>query len=177
MFNTRPADLDGAPSATLRPAVPSDLPVIVSLIQELAQYERLQHMVQVTPQSLHPHLFGPKPAAEAVVAEVWDDDDGAAPRVVGFALFFTNFSTFLGKPGLYLEDLYVQSAYRHLGLGRMLLEHLGALAVQRGCGRFEWSVLDWNESAIRFYERMGAKVLPDWRICRVTGDALKRFGK
>ena len=178
MFNTRPADLDGAPNATLRPAVASDLPVIVSLIHELAVYERLQHMVTVTAQSLHPHLFGPKPVAEAVVAEVWDDeDDSGTPRIVGFALFFTNFSTFLGQPGLYLEDLYVQAAYRHLGLGRMLLEHLGALAVQRGCGRFEWSVLDWNESAIRFYERLGAKVLPDWRICRVTGDALKKLSK
>jgi GNAT superfamily N-acetyltransferase len=177
MFNTRPADLDGLPSSTLRAAVPSDLPGIVGLIRELAVYERLEHMVAVTPESLHPHLFGPRPAAEAVVAEVWDDEGDGSPRVVGFALFFTNFSTFLGQPGLYLEDLYVQAAYRQLGLGRMLLEHLGALAVARGCGRFEWSVLDWNESAIQFYERMGATVLPDWRICRVTGDALKRFGR
>jgi GNAT superfamily N-acetyltransferase len=173
MFNTRAADLDGGPIARLRPATPNDLPSIVSLIRELAVYERLEHLVQVTPQSLHPHLFGPRPAAEAVVAEVSDDD--GEPRVVGFALFFTNFSTFLGLPGLYLEDLYVQAAYRHLGLGRMLLEHLAGLAVERGCGRFEWAVLDWNESAIRFYERMGAKVLPDWRICRLSGDDLRRY--
>ena len=161
-------------AAELRAAVPGDLVAIVGLIRELAVYERLEHMVAVTPESLHPQLFGPRPTAEAVVAEV------AAPdgrRVVGFALFFTNFSTFLGLPGLYLEDLYVQPAYRNLGLGKLLLEHLGRLAVQRGCGRFEWSVLDWNESAIRFYERMGANVLPDWRICRVSGDALKRFAR
>ena len=175
MFNTRSADLDGAPAATLRQAVPSDLPVIVGLIQELAVYERLQNMVTVTPQLLHPHLFGPNPAAEVVVAEVWDDEDSSVPRVVGFALFFTNFSTFLGRPGLYLEDLYVQAAYRQLGLGQMLLEHLGTLAVQRGYGRLEWRVLDWNESAIRFYQRMGATVMPDWRICRITGDALAAF--
>ena len=163
---------DTEPPANLRPAAPADLPAIVALIRELAVYERLEHLVVVTPESLHPQLFGPKPAAEAVVAEVVAD---GVPRVVGFALFFTNFSTFLGLPGLYLEDLYVQPAYRNLGLGKRLLEHLGALAVERGCGRFEWTVLDWNESAIRFYEYMGAKVLPDWRICRVTGDALKKF--
>ena len=160
--------------AHLRPAAPADLVAIVGLIRELAVYERLEHLVVVTPESLHPQLFGPRPSAEAVVAEVVVD---SAPRVVGFALFFTNFSTFLGLPGLYLEDLYVQPAYRNLGLGKQLLEHLGALAVERGCGRFEWSVLDWNESAIRFYEHMGAKVLPDWRICRVAGDALKKFAR
>lgn len=155
---------------TLRPAAPADLPAIVGLIRELAEFEHLAHLVVVTPESLHPQLFGPKPAAEAVVAEV-----GA--QVVGFALFFTNFSTFLGRPGLYLEDLYVQPAHRGTGLGRALLQHLGALAVARGCGRFEWSVLDWNENAIRFYEKMGATVMPDWRICRVTGEALADFGR
>jgi GNAT superfamily N-acetyltransferase len=98
-------------------------------------------------------------------------------RVVAFALFFTNFSTFLGRPGLYLEDLYVQPAHRGAGLGKALLQHLGALAVERGCGRFEWSVLDWNENAIRFYEKMGATVMPDWRICRVTGEALAALGR
>jgi GNAT superfamily N-acetyltransferase len=161
--------------STLRPAAPADLPAVVGLIRELAVYEKLEHLVAVTPESLHAHLFGPRPSAEAVVAEV--REPGAGPRVVGFALFFTNFSTFLGKPGLYLEDLYVLPAYRGTGLGKRLLEHLGALAVERGCGRFEWSVLDWNESAIRFYERMGAKVLDDWRICRLTGDALARFAR
>ncbi|MBI5717117.1 MAG: GNAT family N-acetyltransferase [Burkholderiales bacterium] len=157
----------------LRAAAPGDLTAIVGLIGELAEYERLQHMVVVTPESLHPHLFGPKPAVEAVVAEL---DLEGEPRIVGFALFFTNFSTFLGRPGIHLEDLYVQPAFRSLGLGRMLLEHLAGLAVARGCGRFEWTVLDWNESAIRFYERMGAQVLPDWRICRLSGDALLRYG-
>ena len=160
-----------APAAhTLRPATPADLPAIVGLITELAVFEKLEHLVVVTPESLRPHLFGDRPVAECVVGEA----DG---RVVAFALFFTNFSTFLGKPGLYLEDLYVQPAHRGTGLGRALLQHLGALAVARGCGRFEWSVLDWNERAIRFYEAMGATVMPDWRICRVTGPALDAFAK
>lgn len=154
----------------LRAATAQDAPAIVGLIRELAVFERLEHLVQVTPEALTTHLFGPRPAAEAVVAEV----DG---RVVAFALFFTNFSTFLGKPGLYLEDLYVQPAHRGIGLGRALLQHLGALAVQRGCGRFEWCVLDWNENAIRFYEKMGATVLPEWRICRVTGPALQAYAR
>ena len=154
----------------LRAAEPRDVPAIVGLIRELADFEKLTHLVQVTPQTLHPQLFGERPAAEAVVAEV----DGA---VVGFALFFTNFSTFLGQPGLYLEDLYVQPAQRQLGIGRSLMIRLATLAVERGCGRFEWSVLDWNANAISFYERMGASVLPDWRICRVTGDALQGLAK
>jgi len=155
---------------TLRAATPADLPAIVGLIRELAEYEKLTHLVVVTPESLAPHLFGPRPAAEAVVGEVDD-------RVVAFALFFTNFSTFLGRPGLYLEDLYVQPAHRGTGLGKALLQHLGALAVARGCGRFEWSVLDWNENAISFYESMGATVLPDWRICRLAGDALQSYAR
>ena len=153
---------------TPRPAAPADCAAIVGLIRELAVFEKLEHLVVVTPESLQPQLFGPRPAAEAVVAEV----DGV---VVAFALFFTNFSTFLGQPGLYLEDLYVQPAHRGTGLGKALLQHLGALAVARGCGRFEWSVLDWNENAIRFYEKMGASVMPDWRICRVTGPALQAY--
>lgn len=153
------------PNHTLRPATPADLPSIVGLIRELAAFEELLHQVVVTPETLAPHLFGERPAAEAVVGEV----DGS---VVAFALFFTNFSTFLGRPGLYLEDLYVQPAHRGTGLGKALLQHLATLAVARGCGRFEWSVLDWNARAIRFYEQMGATVMPDWRICRVTGDVL-----
>lgn len=157
------------PATTLRPAEPRDVPAIVGLIRELAEFERLTHLLQVTPESLQPHLFGPRPVAEALVAEV----DG---QVVAFALFFTNFSTFLARPGLYLEDLYVQPAHRRSGLGRALLQRLGAIAVERGYGRFEWSVLDWNDNAIRFYENMGATVLPDWRICRVTGTALQAFG-
>ena len=153
------------PSHTLRPATPADLQALVGLIRELAEFEELSHLVVVTPDSLAPHLFGPRPAAEAVVGEV----DGS---VVAFALYFTNFSTFLGRPGLYLEDLYVQPAHRGTGLGKALLQHLAQLALARGCGRFEWSVLDWNERAIRFYQQMGATVMPDWRICRVTGEAL-----
>ena len=155
--------------ATLRAAEPRDVPAIVGLIRELADFEKLTHLVQVTPQSLHPHLFGERPPAEAVVAE-------RDAQVVGFALFFTNFSTFLGQPGLYLEDLYVQPAHRGSGVGRALLTHLATLANQRDYGRFEWSVLDWNVNAIRFYERMGATLLPEWRICRVSGEALRRFG-
>ena len=153
----------------LRAAEPRDGPAIVGLIRELADFEQLSHVVQATPEKLHPHLFGERPAAEAVVAEVQG-------QVVGFALYFTNFSTFLAQPGLYLEDLYVQPAHRGQGLGRALLQHLGALAVQRGCGRFEWSVLDWNRRAIEFYERMGAQMLPEWRICRISGETLQRFG-
>jgi len=153
------------PTHTLRPATPADCTVIVALIRELAVFEKLEHLVVITPESLQPHLFGERPVAEAVVGVV----DGA---VVAFALFFTNFSTFLGQPGLYLEDLYVQPAHRGRGLGKALLQHLGALALARGCGRFEWSVLDWNENAIRFYEKMGATVMPEWRICRVAGAAL-----
>jgi GNAT superfamily N-acetyltransferase len=158
------------PKPLLRAAEPRDLEAVVGLIGELAEFEHLTHLLQVTPESLRPHLFGDRPVAECQVAEV----EG---RVVAFALFFTNFSTFLAKPGLYLEDLYVQPAFRRLGLGRALLERLGAIAVERGYGRFEWCVLDWNENAIRFYERMGATLLPDWRLCRVTGAALQAFGR
>ena len=154
----------------LRAAEPRDVAAIVGLIRELADFERLTHLLRVTPETLQPHLFGDRPVVESVVGEV----DG---EVVAFALFFTNFSTFLAKPGLYLEDLYVQPEHRGRGLGRALLEHLGALAVQRDYGRFEWSVLDWNEHAIRFYKAMGATVMPEWRICRVTGEALQNFAR
>ena len=154
----------------LRPAEPRDLDAIVGLIRELAAFERLTHLLQVTPQSLAPHLFGERPVVEAIVAE-------RASRVVAFALFFTNFSTFLGKPGLYLEDLIVAPEQRGQGVGRALLTRLARIAVERDYGRFEWSVLDWNEHAIRFYEGMGASLLPEWRICRVTGDALRHLGR
>jgi GNAT superfamily N-acetyltransferase len=157
----------------LRPAEPRDVEAIVRLIRELAEFEKLTHLVQATPEKLHPHLFGPRPVAEALVAEAGEGDDR---EVVAFALFFTNFSTFLAQSGLYLEDLYVEPAHRGAGIGQALLTRLAQLAVERGCGRFEWSVLDWNVNAIRFYERMGATVMPDWRICRVTGDALRRLG-
>jgi GNAT superfamily N-acetyltransferase len=149
----------------LRAAAPADVPAIVGLITELAAFEQLSHLVETTPERLHPHLFGERPVAECLVAEV----EGT---VVGFALFFTNFSTFRCRPGLYLEDLYVQPAHRRLGVGRALLRAVGRLAAQRGCGRFEWSVLDWNANAIAMYQAMGATVLPDWRICRVSGEDL-----
>ena len=154
---------------TLRAAEPRDVAPIVGLITELAEFEHLAHLLEVTPDKLQPQLFGPRPVVESVVAEV----DGA---VVAFALFFTNFSTFLAKPGLYLEDLYVKPAQRGAGIGKALLRHLAALAVARGYGRFEWSVLDWNSNAIAFYQGMGASVMTDWQICRVTGDGLARLG-
>lgn len=156
----------------LRAATPEDVATLVRLIGELATYEKLEHLMRATPQALETHLFGPRPVAEALIAELEPDGDGER-RAVGFALFFTNFSTFMCRPGLYLEDLYVEPEHRGSGIGKALLRHLAALAVERGCGRFEWTVLDWNEPSIRFYQAMGASVLPDWRICRVTGDALQ----
>jgi GNAT superfamily N-acetyltransferase len=160
----------------LRPAEPRDVPALVGLIRELAEFERLGHLVQVTEAKLAPQLFGARPAAEAMVAEVvataGEEASDRSRTVIGFALYFTNFSTFLAQPGLYLEDLYVRPEHRGSGIGRALLQRLAALAVQRGCGRFEWSVLDWNTGAIGFYESLGAKLLPEWRICRVTSDAL-----
>lgn len=161
----------------IRPALPADVRSLVGLITELAEFEHLTHLLQVTEDRLATQLFGPHPAAEAVVAEVPGEGPGSPARTVAFALFFPNFSTFLGKPGLYLEDLYVQPAYRGTGIGRQLLLHLAQLAVARDYGRFEWSVLDWNERAIRFYEGMGATLLPEWRICRVTGDTLAQLGR
>ena len=169
--NTPSADTAESPTApfAIRPAEPRDVGAIVGLIARLAEFEMLTHLLQVTPETLAPHLFGDKPVAEALVAE---RDD----RVVGFALFFTNFSTFLAKPGLYLEDLFVEPEQRGHGIGQALLTRLAQTAASRGYGRFEWSVLDWNANAIRFYERMGATVMPDWRICRITGDKLASFG-
>jgi GNAT superfamily N-acetyltransferase len=163
-------------SFTLRRAEPQDLPALCGLIGELAAFEQLSHLVQTTPEALAPHLFGDRPVAEALVAERAGAVGPHGPAVVAFALFFTNFSTFLARPGLYLEDLYVQPAHRGLGIASALMSRLAALAVERGCGRFEWSVLDWNSGAIEFYERLGATVMPDWRICRVTGEALRTFG-
>ena len=154
---------------TLRAAEPRDVTAIVALITELAEFEQLTHLLEVTPDKLAPHLFGARPVAECVVAEV-------AGEVVAFALFFSNYSTFLARPGLYLEDLYVRPAHRGSGLGRALLEHLARLAIERGCGRFEWSVLDWNVNAIAFYEKLGATVMPDWRICRLSGERLAALG-
>jgi GNAT superfamily N-acetyltransferase len=145
-----------------------DVAVILRLITALGDYEKLSHEVVATEADLRGALFGPRPAAEVVLAQVGDEP-------VGFALFFHNFSTFLGKRGLYLEDLFVVPEWRGRGIGRLLLTHLARVAVERDCGRMEWSVLDWNEPAIGFYERLGARLMTEWRICRVTGDSLARL--
>jgi GNAT superfamily N-acetyltransferase len=149
----------------IRPATPSDVAHIHAMIVELAVFEKLEHQVVATEAMLHDGLFGARPSCEAIVGEA----DG---EVVTFALFFHNFSTFLTRRGLYLEDLYVRQAHRGKGYGSCMLKHLARLAVERECGRFEWSVLDWNTPAIEFYQAMGAEVMPDWRICRVTGAPL-----
>ena len=161
--------MSSPPFFSIRAAELRDVNAIVQLIRALAEFEQLGHLLQVTPEKLRPHLFGEKPAAEAMVAE-------SGGEVVAFALYFTNFSTFLAQPGLYLEDLFVTPAQRGRGIGEAMLTRLAKLAVERGHGRFEWSVLDWNEHAIRFYQRMGATVMPDWRICRIAGEALQKFG-
>ena len=152
---------------TLRPAKPNDVQTLFRLIQALAEYEKLSHAVTGNPDALADHLFGPKPCIEAIVVE--------HTQPVGFALFFTNYSTFLTQPGIYLEDLFVLPDYRRQGIGQAILSYLAKLAIERGCGRLEWSVLDWNEPAITFYRRMGASVLEDWRICRVSSDALTQL--
>ena len=149
---------------TIRPAEPADVSAIFGMIFELAVFEKLEHMVVANEAMLHESLFGDKPGCEALVGE-------ANGEVVAFALFFHNFSTFLCKKGLYLEDLYVKQACRGRGYGKQMLVALARLAVERDCGRFEWSVLDWNTNAIKLYEGMGATVMPEWRICRVTGEA------
>jgi GNAT superfamily N-acetyltransferase len=152
----------------IAPAVPADLPLLLALITELADYEKLRHEVVATQGSLAHALFGPRPSAEAVIARV-------AGEPAGFALYFHNFSTFLGKHGLYLEDLFVRPAYRGRAIGKALLRYLAALALQRECGRFEWAVLDWNRPARDFYEALGAQAKSDWIIHRISGDALKRL--
>ena len=150
---------------TIRAAQRADVPLILDFIRRLAEYERLAHEVVATEAELDRWLFGERPYAEVVIAE-WD----GAPA--GFALFFANFSTFLGRPGIYLEDLFVDPTHRGRGIGRALLAHLAALAVRRGCGRLEWWVLDWNEDAIRFYRSLGAVPMDEWTVFRVSGDAL-----
>lgn len=157
-------------SADIRivPALERDTPVILSLIRDLAEYERLGHEVEATEEDIRESLFGDWPGAEVVLAYVGGD-------LAGFALFFHNYSTFLGRRGLYLEDLFVRPANRGRGVGRRLLAHLARLAVERKCGRMEWWVLDWNESAIRFYRSIGAVPMDDWTVYRLTGDALARL--
>jgi GNAT superfamily N-acetyltransferase len=153
----------------IRPAAARDVAEILRLIRELAEYEKLAHMAAGTPAQLHEALFGARPSCEALVAE-------RAGRAVGFALYFTTFSTFLCKPGLYLEDLFVEPDHRGAGIGKALLARLAALAGERGCGRLEWRVLDWNEPSIRFYESLGASLMKEWILVRMTRPEFERLG-
>lgn len=153
----------------IRPASPADLPLIAQLIRDLATYEKLAHEVRFDEAVLGAKLFGPRPYAEVVIGEV----DGVAQ---GFVLFFHNFSTFEGRPGIYLEDLFVRPEARGAGLGKALLAHLAHLAVERDCARLEWSVLDWNEPAIGFYRSLGARMMDEWTVMRVDGAALAQLG-
>jgi GNAT superfamily N-acetyltransferase len=150
----------------LAPAREADLPLVLAFIRKLAEYEKLSHSVTATEDSLRRSLFGERPAAEAILA-YWND------QPAGFAVFFHNFSTFLGRPGLYLEDLYVDPEYRGRGIGKALLLHLVRLARERGCGRMEWAVLDWNRPAIEFYKKLGAVALDEWTTYRLTSGALE----
>lgn len=152
----------------VRPAIPGDVPLILRFVRELAEYEREPDAVEATELMLNDALFGPKPVAEAVIAELGGE-------AVGFALFFHNFSTWTGRPGIYLEDLYVTPGARGSGAGKALLRHLAGLALDRGCARFEWAVLDWNTPAIDFYRAMGATPQDEWTVQRVTGDALVKL--
>ena len=154
----------------LRPAEPRDCAELDRLIRELAVYEKLEEQKVGTPEALRTALFGERPACEAIIAE-------RHGRAVGFALFFTTFSTFLARPGIYLEDVFVEPEHRGAGIGKAILRRLAALAVERGCGRFEWRVLDWNEPSIRFYESLGAKVLPEWELVRMTAPEFAALAK
>jgi GNAT superfamily N-acetyltransferase len=153
-------------NATLRHATRADIPLILELVRELAEYEKLAHEAVADAASIERDLFGPRPYAEVVIAEA----DG---EPAGFALFFHNYSTFLGKPGLYLEDLFVRPRFRGRGLGKRLMQFLAHTAVARGCGRFEWSVLDWNTPSIEFYRALGARGMDEWTVQRVDGEALR----
>ena len=156
-------------AATIRPCRPEDAEALVDLIRTLAVYEKLEAQARATPEALRAHLFGPKPAAEAILAEV-----AGAP--VGFALCFTTFSTFRGQPGLYLEDIFVRPEHRGRGIGKALLTEVARRAVERGCGRLEWSVLDWNSPAIGFYQALGARPMDGWTVYRLDGEPLARLG-
>lgn len=164
------SNLSDSATVAITPATPADVPALFQLVTALAEYEKLSHEVTGTPEDLARHLFSDRPYIEAILARVEDTP-------VGFALFFHNFSTFLMKPGIYLEDLFVLSEYRGQGIGKLLLQALGKLAVERDCGRLEWSVLDWNAPAIAFYQRMGAQIRTEWQPCRVTGEALQQLAK
>lgn len=157
---------DEPETCTVRPATPDDCSLIAEMVRELAEYERLADQAKATAEDFHCHLFGDRPSAEAAIVEV-----GAQP--VGFALWFTTFSTFLGRPGMYLEDIYVRPTYRGRGIGKAILGRLAQLAMDRGCGRLEWSVLNWNTPAIGFYEAMGARPVGEWTVYRLTGEPLR----
>ncbi|MDR3429256.1 GNAT family N-acetyltransferase [Silvimonas sp.] len=152
----------------IRPATPADVPEIMAMISELAEFEKLTHVLDMSAERLTDDLFGNRPLIECLIAEL----EGS---VVSFALFLQSYSTFLTRRSLYLEDLYVRPHARGLGVGKRMLLQLARIARERGYGRFEWSVLDWNANAIAFYEGLGATVMPDWRICRVTGEALEKM--
>lgn len=154
----------------LREATPADVPLLLELIRELAEYERLAGSVVADERGLHEALFGPRPSAEAILAE-------AGEEPAGFALYFHNFSTFAGRPGLYLEDLYVRERWRGRGIGRRLLLHLARTAARRGCGRMEWAVLDWNRPAIEFYRRLGAVPLSDWTLYRLGREQIETLAE
>jgi GNAT superfamily N-acetyltransferase len=154
----------------IRPAAPGDVDELLRLIRDLAEYEKLAHMAAGTPPMLHEALFGARPSCEAIVAEL-------GGRSVGFALYFTTFSTFLCKPGVYLEDLFVEPAHRGAGIGKALLRSLAAIAIKRDCGRFEWRVLDWNEPSIRFYRSLGATLMPEWQLVRMTRPEIAALAK
>ena len=158
------------PAYSIRSAVPGDEHALFALIRALAEYEKLSDAVTGSAELLAQDLFGARPLIAALLVE-------AGQRVVGFALYFHNYSTFLTKPGLYLEDIFGLPEYRGRGIGRALLSRVAKVAMERGCGRLEWSVLDWNVDAIRFYENLGANVLPEWRVCRVRGDQLKTLAE
>ena len=154
----------------IRPATEKDVTTILLLIKDLAEYEQLSHEVEATETDIHQSLFGDRPVAEALIGE-------HAGTAISFALFFYNFSTFLGKPGIYLEDLYVKPAYRNRGFGRRMLAHIARLVKERRCGRFEWSVLDWNEPAIRTYDKLNARPMKEWILYRLTGKALDQLAQ
>lgn len=156
------------PETAVRSATEEDVPLLLRFIKELAEYERLSHEVTATEEDLRSSLFGEFRAAEALLAYLGDEP-------AGFALFFHNFSTFLGKPGLYMEDLYVSPDFRGTGVGKALLASLAKLAAERGCGRLEWWVLNWNEPAIEFYKSIGARPMDDWTVYRLTGDELEKL--
>lgn len=159
-----------SPVFQIRPATKADVPIIFSFIKKLADYERLSHEVVATEETLRQSLFGERPVAEVAIGYFEE-------RPVGFVLFFHNYSTFLGRPGLYIEDLFVDESYRGRGFGRALLSHVAGLAKQRSCGRLEWAVLDWNDPAIKFYKNLGAVPMSEWTVFRVTGESLERLAR